>query len=324
MVPAMKKASNQPSEAQPSSAHLNSHLLPNGAYVTLSKLQQLRHFAQQCTSSKKTTSKAMLSGHHKSRAVSRGMEFEEVRQYQPGDDIRSIDWRVTARTQITHSKRYSEEKEKPVITAVDQRRSLFFGSKACFKSVYACHLAAIINWATLSNGDRSGGSVLTNSGIDETRPVRSHRTVNQWLQQLTTANKQLTIKPQQEPTLATFLQQLVRTTPTGSHLYIISDFYDLDEQCEQWLFQLSRHHTISLLWVVDALEEKLPNTPSLMISNGQSSTRLSLQQQAQHDFQQHTIAKENKLKALTQQLRLSFHKAPLEEPPISVIQSSFH
>jgi len=114
----------------------NSSLLPSGAYASLEELQYLRHPAKHITSSTKTISQATLSGHHKSRAVNRGMEFEEVRQYQVGDDIRNIDWRVTARTQITHTKRYSEEKEKPIITAVDQRQTLFFGSHPCFKSAH--------------------------------------------------------------------------------------------------------------------------------------------------------------------------------------------
>ena len=103
--------------SQPHSA--NPLMQPSGAYVALADLQQLRYLAKQCGSLSIGKSATILGGQHKSRAISRGIEFEDVRPYQAGDDIRSIDWRVTARTQVTHSKRYSEEKEKPIITAAE-------------------------------------------------------------------------------------------------------------------------------------------------------------------------------------------------------------
>jgi uncharacterized protein (DUF58 family) len=294
-------------------------MLPNGAYVSLEALQQLRYLAKQCTSSKQGKSQALLGGQHKSRAISRGMEFEEVRQYQPGDDIRSIDWRVTARTQITHSKRYSEEKEKPIVTAVDQRRSQFFGSKTCFKSVYACHLAAIINWATLHAGDRSGGIVLGTHNIQETRAVRSHKNVNRWLQQLSVANQQLSATPNIEPTFSDFLERVIHSTQTGTQVFIISDFYDLNKQCEKLLFQLARHHHVNLLWVVDPLEESLPKTQQIQVSNGQSQTPVWLPQQATATFANQFVAKQQYLTQLTQKLGIALRKASTQTSPIDII-----
>ncbi|MEO0444407.1 MAG: DUF58 domain-containing protein [Pseudomonadota bacterium] len=134
---------------------------PTGAYTRLDILQKLRYSAAPLVSRSITRSATHSSGQHRSRALSRGMEFAEVRLYQAGDDVRNIDWRVTARTQVTHTKRYQDEKEKPVITLVDQRHSLFFGSQQCFKSVYACYLAAIINWSTLKRNDKAGGLVIS-------------------------------------------------------------------------------------------------------------------------------------------------------------------
>lgn len=301
------------------SQHSHQTMLPNGAYVSLEALQQLRHLAKQCPFSNRGKSQALLGGQHQSRAISRGMEFEEVRQYQPGDDIRSIDWRVTARTQITHSKRYSEEKEKPIVTAVDQRRSAFFGSHACFKSVYACHLAAIINWATLQAGDRSGGIVLGPQGIQETRAVRSHKNVNRWLQQLSQTNQQLSSQPTEEPSLRNLLERLIHSTKTGTQVFIISDFYDLNTGCEKLLFQLARHHHVTLIWVVDPLEESLPDTAKLQVSNGHAITPLWLQQQAIGTFAQQFAHKEQHLTQLTQKLGIRFSKASLQTPPINII-----
>ncbi len=299
----------------------NESLFPSGAYASLTTLQGLRHLAKQCQVPS-SHSRALLGGQHKSRAISRGMEFEEVRQYQPGDDIRSIDWRVTARTQITHSKRYSEEKEKPIVTAVDQRLSNFFGSQHCFKSVYACHLAALINWATLQAGDRSGGLVIGTKDIQETRAVRSHKTVNRWLQQLSLANQQLSSTPSSltEPHFSEFLERVIRSTQTGTQVFIISDFYDLDEQCEKRLFQLARHHYVTLLWVVDPLEEKLPNSGKVQVSNGQSQQTLWLDGQEIHAFWRQHQAKEQRLSELCQRLGIRLCKATLDTAPIDIIK----
>ena len=292
--------------------------LSSGAYVSLSELQQLRHFAKQC-SARSGKSKAQLGGHHQSRSVSRGMEFEDVRPYQAGDDIRSIDWRVTARTQVTHSKRYSEEKEKPIVTLVDQRRSSFFGSHPCFKSVYGCQLAALINWATIASGDRSGGIVLGSQHIGETRPARSHKTVNRWLQQLSSANQQLSAQVNDKFSMSDALKRVIHTTQTGTEIVIISDCYDLDADCEKQLFYLSRHHRVTLLWVVDQLEMALPNTAKVTISDGQNVSQLALQRSISEGFSARFAAKEARLQQLCQGLRIRFCKAPVQTPATDVI-----
>jgi uncharacterized protein (DUF58 family) len=285
----------------------------DGAYVSLAQLQQLRHTAKQyLVASGK--SNAPLNGQHRSRAVSRGMEFEDVRPYQAGDDIRSIDWRVTARTQVTHSKRYSEEKEKPIVTVVDQRRSSFFGSHPCFKSVYSCQLAALVNWATLSAGDRSGGIVLGSKQISETRPARSHKTVNRWLQQLSTANQQLSATVADQFSMSDCLKRVIHTTQTGTDIVLISDCYDLDDECEKQLFYLSRHHRITLLWVVDQLEIALPKTAQITVSDGHATRQLPLQHSLTQQFSQHHQNKEAALQQLCQRLRIRLIKAPVQTP----------
>lgn len=297
---------------------------PQGAYVSLETLQLLRHLSRQCLTSKSGPSRAGLGGQHRSRAISRGMEFEEVRQYQPGDDIRTIDWRVTARTQTTHTKRYTEEKEKPIITAVDQRKSMFFGSHVCFKSVYACHLASLINWATLDRGDRCGGLVLGSQGIEETRAVRSHKTVNRWLQQLSQANQQLSLHNESEPPLSELLQQLSKTLQAGAHIIIISDFYDLDKACEQWLFQLSRHHRVDLLWVYDPLESQLPAEEQLCLSQTNTAhepLKLQLSTKARQEFHLAFLRKAEYLEHVCQQFRLRLHHASLDTPPLDIIRT---
>ncbi|MBX2807540.1 MAG: DUF58 domain-containing protein [Cellvibrionaceae bacterium] len=290
--------------------------LPQGAYVELPQLQKLRYFAPALPTHKSLAQVQALGGKHRSRALNRGMEFEEVRLYQSGDDIRTIDWRVTARTQVAHTKCYREEKEKPVITLVDQRRSLFFGSDHCFKSVYACHLAALINWSSLKGDDRAGGMVLGTDTIEETRPVRSHRAVNRWLQQLTRANNALNIdRYQDEPSFFSSLKQLHNTLSHGCEIAIISDFYDLDTACEQRLCQLSKHHRLTLYWIVDPLEQALPNLETLAFSNGDKSHSVSINRAVRAQHQQAYHNKHERLKALCQSFTMSFIKVNTQQTP---------
>merc|ERR1711916_149956 len=119
------------------------------------------------------------------------MEFEEVRVYQPGDDIRTIDWRVTARTQVAHTKLFQEEREKPVLLVVDQRSNMFFGSQRCFKSVYAAHIAATLGWAAIYQNDRVGALVFGDDQQRDVRPKRSKHAQLSFLQQLVEFNHKL-------------------------------------------------------------------------------------------------------------------------------------
>ena len=129
---------NQPGSKYSYKESLNS-FEPRGAYVSLDQLLQLRFPAQLLNLFSNRLSRSELAGNMSTRFRGRGMDFEEVRQYQVGDDVRSIDWRVTARTQIPHTKIYREERERPVIVALDQRSPQFFGSKNCFKSVLGAY-----------------------------------------------------------------------------------------------------------------------------------------------------------------------------------------
>jgi uncharacterized protein (DUF58 family) len=278
---------------------------PTGAFVALRDLQRLRLLAKLHLRFSKKPSSAIGSGQHRSRAVSRGMEFEEVRLYQAGDDVRNIDWRVTARTQQTHTKCYRDEKEKPVITFVDQRRSTFFGSQYCFKSVYACHLSALINWSTLARGDRVGGLVLGSYGMREIRPARSHKTVNRWLQTLANANRTIDINSAHaEASLSQGLRQLQYITHSGTECIVISDCYDLDTDCEKILHQLSRTHSVALYWLIDPLEKRLPPLENITLSDGDKKKTVSIDKRSQKKQYQQFIDKQQAIEALCRRLAI--------------------
>ena len=299
---------------------------PKGVTVALQDLQRLRFLSQSFNHSQKK-SQALLSGGHRGRQQNRGMEFEEVRLYQVGDDVRSIDWRVTARTQTPHTKCFQEEKEKPVITVVDQRVSLFFGSQHCFKSVYACQLSALINWATLNKGDRSGGLVIGTQANQYCRPTRSQRAINRWLQQLVEYNQQLLIlqKRQQlhqshQPSFKEILSQLKNTAPSGSEIILISDFYDLDFECEKRLFSLSKQHQLRFYWLIDPLEMQLPLTEQITLSNGEHENTLAITNTIQQKHQRGFLNKAVAIDELCRHLQIELLPISTNTPLLDIYQ----
>jgi uncharacterized protein (DUF58 family) len=250
--------------------------VPGGAYTQLEALLQLRFAARDLSLSARRYSQSQQAGQSRTRFRGRGMEFEEVRLYQPGDDIRSIDWRVTARTQVPHTKLYREERERPVLVVTDQRSGMFFGSRTCFKSVTACHVSALLGWAALHHNDRIGGLLFNDSDEQDIRPRRSRHTLLALLQGLHDFNHRLQ-SPVAAPAAVALEQRLLdlrRITKPGSALFIVSDFHDLGDACREPLYRLSRHNEVTLIQISDPLETELPAQQLLQLSNGQQRIRL--------------------------------------------------
>lgn len=253
------------------------NLNPKGAYIDLANLLRLRFAARDLRLFVPRPVKSLLSGGERTRFRGRGMDFEEVRLYQAGDDIRSIDWRVTARTQVPHTKVFREERERPVFVLVDQRSPLFFGSRQCFKSVLAGHIAATLAWAALNNGDRVGGMLFGDFQQRDIRPRRSKHAVLELLHHIQDFNGQLhsPVAPSGSKPLQSLLRDTRRIAKPGCALFIISDFHDYTDECEQQLFELARHTDITLIHVYDPLEQHLVSNSRLTISDGQNRLQLA-------------------------------------------------
>jgi len=252
-----------------------------GALITLPQMLIQRQAAKALAYVSHARSIAGISGLHLSKIRGRGIDFEEFRPYQAGDDIRLIDWRATARTGRAVTKVFREERERPVIIAVDQCSSMFFGSQVAFKSVIAAQAAALFCWLAIDNGDRVGGLVFSDTDASLVRPKRSRRSALHLLNQIFTFNQKLNAKkehtPDSEPQAVDFkpglahaLGQIRRITKPGSTLYVISDFATLDETALQYLNQLSRHNNVVCCMVYDALEESLPTPGVYSITDGSS------------------------------------------------------
>lgn len=217
-----------------------------------------------------------LAGIQLSGFRGRGMDFEEFRQYQPGDDVRNIDWRVTARTGEVHTKVFKEERERPVLIAIDQGLSMRFATQRAFKSVLAAHIAALTAWAARQNGDRVGGLVFGTDGHAESRPAGGDRGVLRFLRCMSEAQNHQPVAVTGEE-LSNTLHRLRKVARPGALLQIISDLGSWNEDCRRQLFLLSQHCEVLLCRVSDPLEKQLPPPGSYQIeladSNGSSTDR---------------------------------------------------
>ncbi|QDS93836.1 hypothetical protein FF011L_26100 [Roseimaritima multifibrata] len=215
---------------------------------------------------------SLLSGRHRSRLRGRGLDFEELRHYVQGDDVRAIDWKATARLRSPHIRVFSEERDRPVLLVVDQRQDMFFGSRRAMKSVVACELAALAAWKSLATGDRVGGIVFNNHSLKEIRPHRSQGRILQFLQELSLQNQML-VKPSPEPSTVTLNQALEAAQRHAKHDYLvvlISDLSGADQQTQKLATQIAAHNDMMVVAVYDPLGISLRSQPGMFASaNGQ-------------------------------------------------------
>ncbi len=236
---------------------------------------------------------SLLAGRHASKLRGRGLDFEEVRQYVAGDDIRNIDWRVTARTGTTHSKVFNEEKERPSFLVVDQCSHMFFGSVRFMKSVTAVHAAALAAFYTIKRGDRIGGLVFSDTEKDFVAPRRSKALVQHLLQVMVNRNRQLPQQRHGNQSIERLNEMLYFTLNTVTHDYVIcviSDFSRINADTMRLLQQLASHNDVILNHVYDPLEENLP-PGKLLLTDGRrqiawNNKRRNWGEKFSADFQQ--------------------------------------
>lgn len=204
------------------------------------------------------------AGQHQSRQLGRGMDFAEVRQYQAGDDIRAMDWRVTARTGKPHTKLFSEEREKPVMLLIDLSPSMQFGSTLMLKSVLAAHMASLVSWLAVAQHDRIGAVIDTGETVVELKPTRRKQGALAIMQTLITLHQQglhgasassLSFASHSASSFEASLNALHRLGTKGGDAIIISDFVRFTDDHAALLTPISRHHRLRLVQIVDPLEQ---------------------------------------------------------------------
>jgi uncharacterized protein (DUF58 family) len=250
-----------------------------GVYVDLGELIALEQRGRRVSFLPRQPVHSLLSGRYASRMRWRGLNFEEIRDYRPGDDVRSIDWKVTARLQKPHVRIFNEERDRQGLIVLDQRLSMFFGSRLAMKSVAAAQTAAIGAWRILAAGDRVGGIVFNDRDISEVRPQRSRRNVLQLLGHVVAQNQALGVGRGIASAPAMLNRALERTERLGLHdatLIVISDFDGADETTRRMVGALARHNSVVALLVHDPLQSELPPSARMTVTDGELQIMLEV------------------------------------------------
>jgi uncharacterized protein (DUF58 family) len=243
-----------------------------GVYVDLADLIACEQRAHKVSFLPRQPVYSLLSGRFASRMRGRGLNFEEIRDYRSGDDVRSIDWKVTARLQRPHVRVFNEERDRPALLLVDQRLSMFFGSKQLLKSVAAAQVAAVAAWRVLGGGDRVGALVFNDREIVEVKPRRSRQTVLRILAAIAAQNRALAVGRGIVSTASMLNRVLDRTRRLARHdalVIIISDFDGADQQTRGVVGALAQHNDVIALLVHDPLQSELPASASMSVTNGE-------------------------------------------------------
>ena len=214
------------------------------------------------------------AGNLSSRSRGRGVDLDEVRLYQAGDDARNIDWKVTARKQKTHTKIFKEEKERPTFLIVDQSASMFFGSQVRMKAVAAAESAARIGWVTLQARDRIGGLVTGCQKTSFFKPIRTKLNLVRLLDAISIQNNQLNRDQVQQASTSETWQEILwnvrRIAPVGHQMTFISDFQNLQDTQLNQLLALQHHNQVTLLLIYDPLESELPPASTYHVTDGRN------------------------------------------------------
>ena len=239
-------------------------------HVDLAHLRTLEARARRINFLPRQPARSVLNGRHASLLRGRGLNFEELRGYLPGDDVRSIDWKVTARTGAPYVRVYTEERDRPALIVVDQRMSMFFGSVRNMKSVTAAECAALATFRIFDQGDRVGGIVFGDSILTEIRPGRGRKSLTAFLTALSDANCLLSAdQPSVRPmAMNQVLQSVARIAPRDHLVLVFSDFDEIDETTHRLMANLSRRNNIVLVLVSDPYVEELPTGVKGVVSDG--------------------------------------------------------
>ncbi len=245
--------------------------------ISLASMIGLRHAARSLPL-KAAKIRAPRSGGYLAPFKGRGMEFDEVRPYQPGDDIRSMDWRVTARTGKPHTKLFRDERERPILLWVDLRTPMFFATRGMYKAVAAARAAALLAWSAILQGDRLGGLIFSEHKHVELRPQQGSSAALHFMKQLVehpawTDHAQTTLGDRDASLHA--LGRLRRVARPGSLIFLISDFRNIGEEAESHISQMARHNDVDMVFMFDPLERELPPPGIYQVSNEQETLILN-------------------------------------------------
>jgi uncharacterized protein (DUF58 family) len=293
-------------------------------HVSLHHLRSFQAAAKGLSFLPRQPAASVLNGRHASRLRGRGLNFEEMRGYLPGDDVRSIDWKATARTGKPHVRIFTEERDRPALLVVDQRMSMFFGSRLNMKSVTAAEAAAIAAFRIVDAGDRVGGIVFNDTDSVEISPRRSRRNVFAFLEAVAEQNASLDADRQVAPTagrLNSVLKSVVRMAHHDHLVIVLSDFDGIDETTHRRLSDIARHNDLILALVFDPMAEQLDHDRPTIIGDGYRQADIDLASGTTRDaVEKFTQGRLDRIRNWQQEINLSVLPLSAGEETLPQIQ----
>ncbi len=254
-------------------------------YTSLERLMLLEHRVRGLSFLSRQPLSSVLSGNHATRLRGRGLSFDELRQYAPGDDLRRLDWRASLRHGKPFVRSYTEERDRPTLLLVDQRMSMYFGSQRSFKSVSAAELGALGAWMALHAGDRVGGMVFGDQRIEYIRPLRSRARVEALCAAIVRHNLALhatRIADEEQGQLDRALRECLGMAGHDHLIVVISDFAGAGAQTLQLLRRLRVHNDVLALQVFDPIALRMPNRGRLTVTQGELQVELEVARRRVH------------------------------------------
>lgn len=270
-------------------------------YTSVDSLRRLQYRARGFSFLPHQPVNSILSGKNVSKLRGRGLNFEEMRQYQLGDDIRTMDWKVTMRTGKPHVKVFTEERERNVYLLIDQRLNMFFGSKGKMKSVIAAEVAALCAWQTLASTDRIGALVFNDKKAVSMPPKRSGKQVVDILSEVVKQNHALETGKTAIPhgqSLNRVFEKMLRLSGHDGLIIMISDGRGWDDSTTEYIKKLRQHNELLICHVVDPLELALPELDQMILSDGE--LQMEIRSSDRKRLENYKQGIENQMQKLTQ------------------------
>jgi len=271
--------------------------------------------------------RSMQTGAYVSHFRGRGMEFDESRPYQPGDDPRSIDWRVTARSTTAYTKLFREERERPVLVMVNLRSNMHFATRGCYKSVNASRAAALLSWAAHHRGDRLGGLIFGDTMHRELKPRLGRRAALRYLHELAEhpdwRSREYGDNGERAAPLTTAMASLRHVARPGSLVVVLSDFMGMTRSAQSYLSSVARHNEVLAVFLSDPLERELPPPGRYrLVSDDDELAIDTYAKAARRDYHSAFEERSQELEQFCH--RYGIHLMPLstDDDPVSALQTA--
>ena len=262
---------------------------------------------------------ASFSGQYESVFKGRGMQFDEVREYSPGDDIRAIDWNVTARTGKAHIKRFVEEREMTVILAVDLSASGDFGTIDKTKNELAAEFCAVLAFAAAKNNDKVGLLIFSDQIEMFIPPKKGSRHVLRLIREL------LYFKmPQRKTNISMALDYLSRIIRKKATIFLVSDF--IDSGFKKPLSLLNKRHDVIATSVFDKAEKALPDIGLVEFQDAETGQLMfaDTSRKFLETYRNNNLKRAEELKGIFNSTGVDFIKINTDEPYINDLIKFFH